>query len=109
MTADERTRLLDFSSPPEAVVPDRDDLGRWYKGEHFNVLPSKSEMRRDGFVSVLHGWKPSEPIIHADTRVFAMGSCFAAYFIRWLGDRGFNRAVSSPYGAISKNVFPFEN
>ncbi|MCC7372681.1 MAG: GSCFA domain-containing protein [Chloroflexi bacterium] len=106
---DARAELLDFSTPPESIMAQRDDLGRWYKGDHFNVLPSKSEMRRDGLATALHGWKPAAPIIHAETRVFAMGSCFAAYFIRWLADQGFNREVASPYGAITKGAFPFEN
>src|SRR5687767_10773100 len=66
-------------------------------------------MRGDGLANVLAGWKPPHPIISADTRVFALGSCFAAYFVRWLGDQNFNRRLEAPYQAIAKSVAPFEN
>lgn len=86
--------------PPGHVTPQND---RWYKGEHFNVLPSKDGIRRDGLDGTLHGWKPSEPIVRADTRVFAMGSCFAAHFIAWLNARGFGAPDFLP------SIWPFEN
>jgi hypothetical protein len=75
-----------------------------------NLLPSKHELRRAGADAVLEGWKPKAPLIHADTRVLAFGSCFASYFILWLGDHGFNRGASrSPYNMLLRFGFGFEN
>jgi hypothetical protein len=100
---------FEFHLPEELVTPQSDRPDRWYKGAHFNVLPSKSEMRHGQFASVLQGWKPPEPIIHADTRVVAMGSCFASYFVAWLDARGFNRTATNPLSAFIQGGFAFEN
>lgn len=51
-----------------------------------------------------------QPIIGPDTNVLALGSCFARYFILWLGDHGFNRSIpESPYNALINFGFGFEN
>src|SRR5687768_570851 len=104
----DRDTLFDFGTPLDQVRPQLRDNYRWYTGEQFNFVPSKSAMRGDGLANVLAGWKPPHPIINADTRVFALGSCFAAYFVRWLGDQNFNRRLEAPYQAIAKSVAPFE-
>jgi hypothetical protein len=70
-------RLPAFTMPSGFVSSQRD---RWYKGSDFHILPSVADLRRDGPEAVLAGWKPPAPIIHADTKLFAMGSCFAAHF-----------------------------
>jgi GSCFA family protein len=81
-----------------------------YRHRKFNLLPSKQELRGAGIDSVLEGWKPERPLIHAHTRVIAFGSCFASNFILWLGDHGFNRrAGRSPYSMLLRFGFGFEN
>ena len=47
-------------------------------------------MYKAGPGALLEGWVPSEPLIREDTRVIAMGSCFAALFAQWLLANGFN-------------------
>ena len=49
-------------------------------------------MYEAGPEAFLEGWRTSEPLIRADTRVIAFGSCFAARFAEWLVERGYNRA-----------------
>jgi GSCFA family len=67
-------------------------------------------MRGRGIEGVLEGWKPSAPLIDADTKVVAFGSCFASHFVLWLGDHGFNRgARTSPYDMLLRYGFAFEN
>ncbi|MFN8635029.1 MAG: GSCFA domain-containing protein [Chloroflexota bacterium] len=104
-----RDRLFDFTTPDVHVQAGRDDLERWLSRETRNRLPTKPELLEQGLSSVLKGWTPSEPIIRPDTRVFAMGSCFAANFIGWLGDQGFNTGLTDPYAALVKSGFAFEN
>ena len=44
---------------------------------------------------------PAEPLISRATRVVAIGSCFARYFILWLAEHGFNESIpQSPYNAL---------
>lgn len=105
--SDDRARLLHFKST-DLLTPQIEQLDRWYKGQHFNLLPTKGELLSTGLASVLEGWRPADPIIHADTRVLALGSCFAAHFVRWLGDQGFNRRLEAPYRAILQSGFAFE-
>ena len=77
---------------------------------HRNLMPSKHELRTAGAEAVLGGWKPKAPLIQADTNVLAFGSCFASYFILWLGDHGFNRGrARSPYSMLVRFGFGFEN
>ena len=58
-------------------------------------IPSKPAMYKAGPEALLEGWLPSEPVIGANTRVLAMGSCFAALFAQWLAENGFNRHFDS--------------
>jgi hypothetical protein len=58
-------------------------------------MPDKNRIRRDGPEALLEGWLPREPIIAPETRVIAMGSCFAALFVEWLAANGYNRAFDA--------------
>lgn len=71
------------------------------------LMPSKPAMYRDGPEALLDGWLPSEPLINADTRVIAIGSCFAGLFAEWLAERGFNRAFD-PTSDVSLVRNPLE-
>jgi len=49
------------------------------------------------------GWLPAEPLITPETRVVAIGSCFARYFVLWLAEHGFNKTTpQSPYNALMR-------
>jgi hypothetical protein len=101
-----RKRLAEWPVNPEEVTPDFE----WFVGETLHSLPSKAKLRAAGLEPVLLGWKPDRPIIEPATRVLALGSCFARYFILWLGDHGFNKAFAgSPYEALIKFDFSFES
>ncbi len=54
-------------------------------------MPTLTEVREQGPEALLVGWLPDQPIIDRDTRVIAIGSCFAAYFADWLLEHDFNR------------------
>ena len=101
-----RTRLTEWIVNRSEVTPDFE----WFHGEHLHPLQSKAELRSSGLEGVLFGWKPDEPIIGPNTNVLALGSCFARYFIIWLGDQGFNRSfLQTPYEALIKFDFSFES
>lgn len=107
---EERKRLTNWTTSTSEVAPQTDLKDDWFKGEHFQYLQTKPELRAAGFEPVLFGWKPREPIITPETRVMAIGSCFARYFILWLGDHGFNRSFpQSAYSALIKFGFGFES
>lgn len=107
MTRPLRTKTITpTSSDLSPQQPDR----RWFPGCHFEYMPTKAELLQSGLDSVLLGWKPAHPIISADTRVLALGSCFAEYFVQWLGNHGFNQYYSeSPDNALVRYSFTFEN
>jgi hypothetical protein len=63
----------------------------WLSDGKLRRTPDKLEMSAEGPAAFLDGWLPAEPIINADTRVLAFGSCFAARFSEWLADHGFNK------------------
>lgn len=107
------TRLTNWKNSTTEVVPQTDLKQKWhsdwFKGEHFQYLQTKPELAA-GYEPVLFGWAPKHPIIGPDTRVMAIGSCFARYFILWLGDRGFSRSIpQSPYNALINFGFSFES
>jgi hypothetical protein len=77
----------------------------WYTGGSFRRYPPKSEVRAS-IANVLEGWVPPEPIIGAETRVLALGSCFAGNFVEWLLGRGYNRQLlDNPHQALLRNAF----
>lgn len=71
------------------------------------LTPSKQAMYREGPEALLDGWLPAEPLINADTRVIAIGSCFAGLFAEWLAAQGFNRAFD-PTSDVSLVRNPLE-
>jgi hypothetical protein len=79
----------------------------WYNGVARTRFPSKAVIQEAGPESVLKGWIPPEPIIRPGSRVLALGSCFAAYFIEWLATNGYNQPFSDPLLVLARN--PFEN
>jgi len=64
------------------------EVNAWYKGEHCHQFPIG---RPTTVEDILQGWKPPRKIIGAETKVLAFGSCFAAYFIKFLEEHGYNR------------------
>jgi len=77
------------------------NLSRWYKGTTYHRLPDKTQLGALGMDALAEGWLPAEPLISAATRVVAIGSCFARYFILWLAEHGFNDSMpQSPYNAL---------
>ena len=54
-------------------------------------MPDKVQMRDEGPEALLDGWLPREALIGPDTRVIAIGSCFAGLFAEWLAAHGYNR------------------
>jgi hypothetical protein len=79
----------------------------WYNGVARTRFPTKAVIQEAGPESVLKGWIPPEPIIRPGSRVLALGSCFAAYFIEWLATNGYNQPFSDPLLVLARN--PFEN
>lgn len=65
-------------------------LTKMIRSGRLRALPRKGAMLKAGPDALLEGWLPAEPLIHEDTRVIAMGSCFAALFTQWLAANGFN-------------------
>ncbi|MEW5975381.1 MAG: GSCFA domain-containing protein [Acidobacteriota bacterium] len=105
----DREKLLAWKVEDDAA-PQSPSMGQWFKGSTLNWLPTKAEMRQSGLEQVLHGWTPPQPLITPQTRVLALGSCFARYFVLWLGDHGFNQNFpDSPYNALLRNSFGFES
>jgi hypothetical protein len=71
------TGELDFQEPET-----------WYKGEHCHRFPIDRPLV---IADILHGWTPPQRLINSGTKVLAFGSCFAEYFIAFLGRAGYNR------------------
>ena len=77
------------------------NVSRWYKGSTYRHLPDKTQLSALGMDALGDGWLPAEPLISPATRVVAIGSCFARYFILWLAEHGFNKSMpQSPYNAL---------
>jgi hypothetical protein len=73
-------------------------------------LPDKTQLGTLGMDAVGEGWLPAEPLISRATRVVAIGSCFARYFILWLAEHGFNESIpESPYNALLRFGSLFES
>ncbi|TLY53134.1 MAG: hypothetical protein E6K53_01935 [Gammaproteobacteria bacterium] len=90
-------------------VPGPEKLRHWHL-PNINLMPSRPQMFEQGMRGIAEGWLPTQPLIDASTRVFAMGSCFARNFIVWLAEHGFNQAEGrSPYGELERLMSEFEN
>jgi hypothetical protein len=110
MSDPEKNRIVDWKLADGEISPQMDISDRWFKTEDFKWLPTKSEMRTSGLESLMDGWKPKKPFIGPETKVIALGSCFASYFVIWLAEHGFNKLVpQSPYNALIRNAFAFES
>jgi hypothetical protein len=92
----------------ENVLTRELEAGRsWFRSVNFNPYPNQSQILAGGPEIVLQGWTPVEPIIFPETRVLAMGSCFAANFAEWLAVNGYNQSFAEPTRTLLRN--PFEN
>jgi hypothetical protein len=87
-----------------------DNNKKWYKGTTLKKLPDKIQLDALGMNAIGEGWLPNKPLITPHTRVHAIGSCFARYFILWLAEHGFNKiAPDSPYNALLRFGSDFES
>lgn len=105
---DPRQGLVDWDARPDLVGPD--NMPKWHKGTQYHQYPEKGELRRRGAAAVAEGWLPAAPLIGRETRVLAVGSCFARNFTLWLAEHGFNRSFrDSPYNALLHFNADFES
>src|ERR1700687_456398 len=95
----ERAGLVAWSLDDSLMSPV--NLSRWYKGSTYRRFPDKTQLSTLGMDALGDGWLPAEPLISRATRVVAIGSCCARYFILWLAEHGFNESMpQSPYNAL---------
>lgn len=100
--------LVNWESRQETVTPDF--IGRWHTGRVYNQLPNKAALRKEGLMAIAKGWLPEKTIIDTETRVLAVGSCFARNFTLWLAEHGFNKEFAgSPYNALLRFNADFES
>jgi hypothetical protein len=106
---EDKERLTIWNVEPELIS--LANLDKWYLGEGpVQKVPTKAQLAESGIAPIREGWRPQRPLIGADTRVIGVGSCFARYFVLWLAERGFNRAIdSSPYNALVRYSAAFES
>lgn len=105
---DPKENLINWSSREHLVLPG--NIGKWHKGSVYNRYPNKAELREGGLAAIAQGWLPERPIIGPETRVLAVGSCFARHFIVWLAEHGYNRNYpESPYNALLRFGSEFES
>ncbi|MGA2148108.1 MAG: GSCFA domain-containing protein [Bryobacteraceae bacterium] len=78
--------LSAWHRPPEDLDFEAPDT--WYKGECCHKFPYNRPATAE---DILYGWKPSQKLISAETKVLAFGSCFAEYFVKFLAKHGYNR------------------
>lgn len=105
---EDKDRLVHWRRDPDLSLA---NLDRWYLGDGpIYLVPTKAQLAQAGIAPIVEGWLPERPLIGADTRVIGVGSCFARYFVLWLAERGFNRAIdSSPYNALVRYSAAFES
>jgi hypothetical protein len=53
----------------------------------------------------LQGWIPSQPVIDPQSRILALGSCFAGHFVEWLDRHGYNNSNMEASRALLRNRF----
>ena len=103
-----RERLVNWPSRQHLVT--FDDIAKWHKGATYHHFPEKPTLKREGLGAIAKGWLPEHPLISTDTRVLAVGSCFAKNFTLWLAEHGFNRTFpESPYNALLLFCADFES
>lgn len=83
--------------PNMQLPPLSDDLtgvpvsGSWYRGGRKNFYPSEEVLSRPESAGyVVMGWEPRAPFIESNTRIAAIGSCFAAELARALKAKNLN-------------------
>src|SRR4051812_6130252 len=69
--ATDHERLVWLERPKDEFMPHMD---RWFTGTDFHRFPTKAPLRNNGLSAIVDGWRPPDPVIHPETRVFAMGS-----------------------------------
>lgn len=105
---DHKENLINWQSRQDEITPSF--IGKWHKGKTYNQYPDKQQLRQEGLYAIAKGWIPENPIIKPDTRVLAVGSCFARHFTLWLAENGFNRSFpESPYNALLRFNADFES
>lgn len=103
-----KENLVNWGSRHHLVTPD--NIPKWHKGAVYHQFPDKHALRKEGGEAIVEGWLPPAPLISPDTRVLAVGSCFARNFTLWLAENGFNRAFpDSPYNALLHFNSEFES
>jgi hypothetical protein len=103
----ENSREFGISQPGNSGWPRENEEPDWYLGENFKRYPNRQLLLDADFDTWLKGWMPSEPIIYPQSRVLALGSCFASNFVEWLDRHGFNKLNMEASRALLRN--PFEN
>lgn len=73
----------------------------WYRGEHTNFYPEKSNLKENNavFEYLLKGYVPDSPFIKKSEMVTAFGSCFAEHMRNYLSANGYK----TQYG-VSKHL-----
>ena len=68
----------------------------WFRGKNTNFLPNKNDLYEVGGLEefIFKGWLPDEPFIDKDTRIVAIGSCFAAEISKYLIENNFTGILS---------------
>lgn len=117
MNESKPTDHFESSSPATeaSTIPSRyfvspNSIGRWHTGNVYHSYPTKAKLLEEGLDSISKGWLPVSPLIDLDTRILAVGSCFAKNFTKWLADHGFNKIFPiSPYNALINFNADFES
>jgi hypothetical protein len=103
----QNSKEFGIARPGYTSWPRGNEESAWYLGENFKWYPNRQQLLNGDFDTWLKGWMPSEPVIYPQSRVFALGSCFAGNFVEWLDRHGFNHSNMETSRALLRN--PFEN
>jgi GSCFA family len=110
LSESERARRALIEWYPDESLVRPGTMARWHKGATYRRFPDKSQLGATGMDALADGWLPAEPLINPVTRVLAIGSCFARYFVVWLAEHGFNKTTpQSPYNALLRFGAGFES
>ena len=99
-------RELGVSDPGRNGRPDSTTgPSRWFKGEHFKRYLTRPQLPLADVDTLLQGWIPSQPVIHPQSRILALGSCFAGHFVERLDRHGYNNSNMEASRALLRNRF----
>lgn len=105
-----RRALIEWEWYPNENLVTKRTMTQWHKGLTYRRLPDKAQVSALGMDALGDGWLPAQPLISPETRVLAIGSCFARYFVLWLAEHGFNKTTpQSPYNALMRFGSGFES